>query len=355
VRVLIDTTYRRRAPLSGTGVYIERLTRALVELDQVEVVEVANRRRRAPAGGGLGSMRNLAADVHWGEIELPRLARRTHADVVHHTLPAWMPGAARKRLGSSRAPHVLTVHDLSFERLPDCFDRRFRLYAHHAHRAAARAADAVVCVSATTAADVRELWRLPTERIVVAPHGPGQLGQAVAAPRRHFLYVGDDEPRKNLRTLLLAYALYRQSTDSPAPLVLAGSVQAGGEGIEFEPHPSPDRLGRLYAQALALVHPSLYEGFGLTALEAMSSGTPVLAARSPGLEEVCGAAARYGDPHEPASFATAMGQLAADAGLREELSRLGLAQAEKFSWEASARAHVEAYRLAAERRSRLLS
>lgn len=348
MRVLIDTTYRLRAPLSGTGVYIERLAKALRELGEVEVVEVANRRRRTPAGGGVGSLRNLLADVYWGEVELPRLARRRHADVVHHTLPTWLP---RRRFPGRASPHVLTVHDLAFERLPDCFDRRFRAYAHHAHRAAARAADALVCVSATTAADVREFWRLGPERIVVAPHGPGQLGQAVAAPRRHFLYVGDDEPRKNLRTLLLAYARYRQSTDSPVPLVLAGSAQVRAEGIELEPHPSPARLGRLYAQALALVHPSLYEGFGLTALEAMSSGTPVLAARSPGLVEVCAAAARYADPHEPASFAAAMELLAADAGLREELSRLGLTQAEKFSWAISARAHVEAYRLAIARQS----
>jgi glycosyltransferase involved in cell wall biosynthesis len=121
--------------------------------------------------------------------------------------------------------------------------------------------------------------------------------------------------------------------------------------LEFEPQPSPDRLRKLYAQALALVTPSLYEGFGLTALEAMSAGTPVLAARSPGLLEVCAAAARYADPREPASFAAAMTLLAQDAGLREELTRLGLARADQFSWALSARAHVDAYRLAIGRRA----
>jgi glycosyltransferase involved in cell wall biosynthesis len=345
MRVLIDTTYRRRAPLSGTGVYIERLCQALGEMDGLEIVEVANGRRRSPAGGGLGSLRNLLADVYWGEVKLPRLARRFEADVVHHTLPAWPSGTGRPSRRPT-VPHVLTVHDLSFERLPGCFEGSFRIYAHHAHRAAARAADAVVCVSRTTAADVRELWHIPEERIVVAPHGPGQLSQPVAGPRRHFLYVGDDEPRKNLRTLLVAYALYRQAADTPAPLVLAGSVEAQGDGVEVHPHPSPDQLRKLYAQALALVHPSLYEGFGLTALEAMSAGTPVLAARSPGLVEICAAAARYADPREPGSFAAAMELLARDAGLREELTRLGLGRAEQFSWTLSARAHADAYRLA---------
>jgi glycosyltransferase involved in cell wall biosynthesis len=346
MRILIDTTYRRRAPLSGTGVYITRLSEALRDCADIDLVEVTNARRRSPAGGGLGSWRNLLGDLWWAEIELPRLARRAQADVVHHPLPVWVARGPRSAL-----PQVLTVHDLSFERLPECFDPRFRRYAHHAHRTAARAADALVCVSQTTAGDVRELWHLPAERIIVAPHGPGQLGGPVAGPPGHFLYVGDDEPRRNLRTLMAAYRLYRQSSPAPFPLVLAGSASADGPGVELEPRPSSERLRELYAQAVALVQPSLYEGFGLTALEAMSAGTPVLAAQSPGLEEVCGSAAWYAQPRDPVAFAAAMSRLATDAALREELTRLGLDRASEFSWAASAQAHLEAYRLAVARRA----
>jgi glycosyltransferase involved in cell wall biosynthesis len=340
MRVLIDTTYARRAPFSGTAVYVERLADALSQVAGVELIDVANARRRLPAGGGIGSMRNLLVDRWWEGLELPRLARRHRADVVHHPLPARSAGVRQ----------VITVHDLAFERLPDCFDRGFRLYAHHAHGAAARAAGAVICVSQTTAADVRELWGVPAERIVVARHGPGQLFDLPRSEApRHFLYVGDAEPRKDLPTLLAAYAMYRQVAAAPAPLVLAGSASADGEGIEVIRHPTTEWLAALYASALALVHPSLYEGFGLTPLEAMRAGVPVLAARSPGVEEVCAGAALYAEPGETESFASHMVRLATQPGLRHDLSRRAKARAAEFSWRASAESHVEAYRIAARR------
>lgn len=342
MRVLLDTTYALRAPFSGTAIYLQRLQEALGQVDGVTLLPAANTARRPPAGGGLGSVQNLLADTWWSSVALQRLAREQAADVVHHPLPAVAPRASQ--------PQVITVHDLAFERLPGQFDRGFRLYAHHAHRAAARAARAVICVSETTAADVQSLWAVPRERIVVAPLGSGQElrdegGDSTSEPR-HFLYVGDMEPRKNLELLLAAYRAYRGRAGNPLELVLAGRARGSGPGIRTEEAPSPERLGELYRDAAALVHPSLYEGFGLTALEAMSVGTPVLAARSPGLVEVCAEAAVYGDPADPASFAAAMMDIAADATLRRELSGRGRARAAEFSWRECARRHAEAYSLA---------
>jgi glycosyltransferase involved in cell wall biosynthesis len=335
LRVLFDTTYAARAPYSGTGVYIDRITAALSRIDRVEIKTVANGRRRRPAGGGLGSMCNLLADRWWTAVELPRIARRAGADVIHHPLPA----LAR----SSPVPQVITVHDLAFERVPEQFDRAFRLYAHRAHRAAARAAGAVICVSETTASDVRELWGVAPERIVVAPHGAGQQFAEPERERAHFLYVGDAEPRKNLPMLIAAYRCYRELAQRPLALVLAGSADADGAGIGVERHPSRERLAELYAGAVALIQPSLYEGFGLTALEAMSAGTPVLAADTPGLREACGDAARYADPRDAAAFAAAMAQIAEQPQLRQGLASRGRRRAAEFSWEDCARAHAEAY------------
>ena len=343
MRVLLDTTYARRGP-SGTGVYIDRLSAALRE-EGVDVVERANERRPDPAGGGTGSMRNLALDQWWTQVELPRHAREAKADVLHHPLPAL---ALR-----SPCPQVVTIHDLAFERLPDLFDPKFRRYASQTHRRAARGAQAVVAVSETTARDARARWGIDEAKIVVALHGPGQEPKLVAAVRaEHFLYVGDDEPRKNLGLLLDAHARYRaacriasrETQGGPGlPLVLAGRATAEQEGVRCEPEPD---LPKLLNGTAALVHPSLHEGFGLTPLEAMHAGVPVIAARSPGLTETCGDAALYVDPHDAHDLAKQLARVARDAPLRADLARRGRERARGFSWQASARAHIAAYNLA---------
>ncbi len=338
MRVMIDATYAEREPFSGTGIYIERIAAALARLDDVEVEPVVNSRRRPPAGGGRGSLWNLATDRWWTAFQLPALARRARADVLHHPLPAF----ARW----SSLPQVVTVHDLAFQRVPQHFDRRFRRYAQLSHRGAALAAQAVVCVSEATALDVRLLWGLEPERIVVAQLGPGQEVPELERQTRHFLYVGDDQPRKNLPVLLAAYAGYRGRAERPLDLVLAGAASGRGEGVKTEARPSPERLAELYAGALALVHPSLHEGFGLTALEALSLGVPVIASAIPALREICGGAALYADPQDPRGFTTAMIQVATQPRLRERLADHGRRQAARFSWEACARAHLQAYEVA---------
>jgi glycosyltransferase involved in cell wall biosynthesis len=164
---------------------------------------------------------------------------------------------------------------------------------------------------------------------------------------RHFLYVGDDEPRKNLALLLDAYERYRAAAGPRAlQLVLAGRAHGDRPGVRSEREPD---LAALLGTAAALVHPALHEGFGLTALEAMSAGVPVIAARSPGLAETCGEAPRYVDPYDTADLASALAELAADASLRDELARRGSARAAQFSWAVSARSHIAAYTLAGQR------
>jgi glycosyltransferase involved in cell wall biosynthesis len=113
-----------------------------------------------------------------------------------------------------------------------------------------------------------------------------------------------------------------------------------------EHHPDRERLAELYAGAVALVHPSLYEGFGLTPLEAMSAGTPVVAGRSPGVEEVCGDAARYADPRDPVALASAIAEVTSSPELRRELAERGRRQVDRYSWARCARAHATAYSLA---------
>ncbi len=299
MRVLIDTSYALRGP-SGTATYILELTAALRRAE-AHVLEAANERRRPPAGGGLGSVLNLLADRRWLRTALPQLAADTGAEVLHHPLPA----TARQ----PPCPQVVTVHDLAFETHPEHFDARYARWARHAHRRAAEEAAVVICVSQSTAGDVVERWGIPPERIVVAHHGPGQDLPAVAPrPAEHVLYVGDDEPRKNL-ALLHAARL-------PLPLRHAGP---GGEPVD------PPALAELYAGALVLVHPAVHEGFGLTPLEAMAAGVPVVAVRNAAVEEVCGDAVEYVDGSDPAELERAVQRLHDDPAARAALAERGAA------------------------------
>lgn len=349
MRVLIDTSFVARGP-SGTAVYIERVTEALRARGNVEVVEARRRRRPAPGrsrtrGRVAWSAVNAVLDAVWLQAGLRARARRARADVIHHPLPAWM----------WRAPcaQVITVHDLAFEHLPEGFGRTWRLLARRRHRAAARRAGAVVCVSRASAAEAVGILGADPERVVVAPHGPGQaLPSAAPAERvapRHFLYVGDAEPRKRVPALLDAHGRYAAGRDDALPLVLAGSAAALANGrplIVGEPNPDPRRLRELLAGAAALVHPSAEEGFGLTLAEAMASGVAVLAVRNPGTHELCGPAALLVEPDE---LVDGMARLHEEAGLRAELARLGQERARRFSWDESARRHEDAYSLAAMR------
>jgi glycosyltransferase involved in cell wall biosynthesis len=301
----------------------------------------------------LRSAANAALDLAWTRELLPRAAERAKADVLHHPLPAWSPTAIAQ---------VVTVHDVAFARRPENFDPVWRRMALRSHRAAIAKAGAVVAVSETSARDAVAWLNAPAERVVVAPHGPGQeLAMPEARSREHFLYVGDDEPRKNVDGLLAAHERYRRM-GGMKPLVLAGAAaaraDAGGPaaaagGPAARPamrgvaDPDAAALAGLHAGAIALVHPSHDEGFGLTVLEAMSVGTPVIAVRNAAIEELAGDAAVIVDDHQ---LAEAMQGLERDEQLQQTLSAAGRGRAAAFSWRRSAAAHIEAYTLARDSR-----
>ena len=262
------------------------------------------------AGGAVASVRHARADRRWARVELARRAAAVGADVVHHPLPAHTPGVAQ----------VVTVHDLAFDERPDLFAAPFRGLGARRPPAPPPAPPTPSSPSRTRRrTPPLTRWGLHRERVVVARHGPGQaLRPVVRGAPRHVLYVGDDEPRKNLA-------------------LLAATERAGGLPLPLRRATGGEDLVPLLAHALALVHPAVHEGFGLTCLEALAAGVPVIAYPAPAVVEICGDAARY--VRTSAELAAALRDLP-DPGA-------GRARAARFRWADCAAAHVDAYRLAA--------
>ncbi len=262
-----------------------------------------------------------------------------------------------------RCPAVITIHDLAFLRYPQILTAASRRHYRQAARLAVEA-ECVIVDSACTAADVERRLGVPAARVRVVHLAPTPLAvpdaAGVAAVRARYeldgpflLYVGTLEPRKNLRALLRAFA--RLGPAEPARLVLAGprgwldapvvaeADRLGDRVRRLGPVPAVD-LSALYGAATAFVFPSLYEGFGLPPLEAMSVGTPVVAAHASCLPEVLGDAALLVAPEDEAALAEALRAVLGDAALRADLAARGRVRAARYSWERTAAATLVVYR-----------
>jgi glycosyltransferase involved in cell wall biosynthesis len=295
--------------------------------------------------------------ILWEQLIAPVVARRLD---VFHGLAYALPLALR-------CPGVVTVHDLSFMRYPELFNRANRMYLSVATRLAVRQAARVVAVSESTKRELVELFGVSPQKVVAIPNGVEPsfrplprdeveaFRRAKGLPERFILHLGTLEPRKNIGLLIRAFA--RLGGDHA--LVLAGGrgwlyetifaeVRALGlEGRVLFPGFVPFEEQPLwYNAAAALAYPSLYEGFGLPPLESMACGTPVVCAETSSLPEVVGDAGLLVGSRDEAGLTLALGRLTEDASLHARLSEAGLARARLFSWDDVARRTVDVYRSA---------
>lgn len=288
----------------------------------------------------------------WDHLRVPRLLARERFDLYHATK------GVLPRLASP--PLVVTVHDLAGYVMPHTFALAQRLHlAWETPRALTRAA-AVVVPSASTAADVARLFPAAAAkvRIIAEAAGinatPAAAAEVVAWRKRRGLGAGDEvplcgylgtlQPRKNLD--LLADAFLRAAGDRDWRLVLAGRARPGYRPACLQRgDPRIVYLGALPDQELApffgalrcMVSPSAYEGFGLTVVEAMACGCPVVVLRNSSLPEVVGDAGVLVDSAEVAALAPAIERLMRDDCAVAELSRRGRERAARFSWKETAR------------------
>jgi glycosyltransferase involved in cell wall biosynthesis len=326
VLVVIDADSLGRQR-TGDETYIAGLLGALPAVaDGLRFAAVTRRPELVPPGVEPLTLAARSQELRVA-FALPRLLRRMRPALAHflHVVPPWCP-----------CPAVLTIQDLSFERDPSVLRPWERLLFHRFVPWSVRRAARVLAISERTKEDVAELYGVEA---IVTPLGVDAAFVPGAALDSYLLLVGAVEPRKNpLAAAEAARAVGR-------PLVVAGPVrdealarELRARGADLRGYVSKDELARLYRGAACLVFPSRYEGFGLPLVEAMASGTPVVAAPDAALREVAGDAAVFVE-----STALAEGVRRALAE-RERLVAAGLERARRFTWEETARRTVAVYR-----------
>jgi glycosyltransferase involved in cell wall biosynthesis len=293
----------------------------------------------------------------------PRLPEALRAcDLVHATNHAAIPPAA------SRQALVVTVHDVAFDVFPAAFPTSWRWLYRVGVRAAARRADVIVTPSRATASDLEQRHGVDPSLVRVTPlasslpttsEDPAATLAAFGIDPPFILCPATLEPRKNQVRLIRAYR--QVASDVPHVLVLSGpdgwgidavatEIARGGPGRVIRTGFVGDaQLDALLRAADLVAYPSLYEGFGLPVIEAMTRGVPVLASTTPAIAETAGDAAMLVEPEDVAAIAEGLAQVLTDRSLHGDLVAKSMARAAEFSWAATARATLDVYRDAVER------
>lgn len=361
MRILIDyrPALRQR---TGVGEYVHRLAAALAARlpsgDSLTLFS-SSWKDRLPARV-LPETRQVDARVPvrvlnyaWHRLEWPPVETLAGpVDVVQSTNPLMIP--------ARNAARLITIYDLYFLDRPEHTAAEIRrdyptLAAEHARRA-----DAVIVISDYTRQQAIARLGVDADRITVCrPGHPGWARRAEPDTLGPILFVGTIEPRKNLRRLLEAYAMLRERRAHTPDLVIAGARAATGNALFADASLAPaldhtrltgyvsdDERQRLYREASMLVLPSLDEGFGMPALEAMTMGVPVVASNRGAIPEVVGDTGLLVDAEDATALAAAIERVLDDASLRRRMGESGVARAAQFTWASSAANLLEAYRAA---------
>ena len=371
MRIAIDA-HSVGTGLGGNESYATNLIEALAEIDPVNCYTLYVTRREAMERFSHRwpnfSVRNTLPHTPLIRIPLTLSAelRRNPVDVLHvqFTAPPFSP-----------CPVVVSIHDLSFEHLPQTFKWRSRKQLRVTVRRSARQAAQVIALSQFARNDIIASYHVRSENVRVIPlaapahfrpvQDEGELRrvrQTYGIEGDYILSVGAIQPRKNLSRLVAAYSrLRRARPEVKLPqLVLVGKcawlydetlrtireLEVGNSVILTGYVPETD-LPALYSGALCFVYPSYFEGFGLPPLEAMKCGAPVIVGDRTSLPEVVGDAGLLVDPFDVDSIASAIQKVVADSNLREQLRAKGLERAKLFDWRETARQTLSVYKKAA--------
>jgi glycosyltransferase involved in cell wall biosynthesis len=258
-------------------------------------------------------------------------------------------------------PQVVVIHDLAFEHFKDHIYYTARRYYEYFTPRFARKANRIATVSEFSKQDIVKQYGIAPGKIDVVYNGSKEVYQPVddatrkqvqteyAGGNEYFIYVGSIHPRKNIKNLLLAFDEFKKQTGSKHQLLLVGRKAWDFEDVDqtwnkmqhknevrFLGHVPADKLGHIVASAFAMVYVSLFEGFGIPIVEAMSCNVPVITSNITSMPEAGGDAALLVNPYQVTEISQAMQQLATDTNLRNSLIEKGHEQIKKFSWNLTA-------------------
>ena len=359
------------SPAAGVRRYVANLVPALGALDEpLEIVALGG----SPADAVSHGLEHVPApsypptNLGWTLVGLPRAASRARVDLIHS--PAYTGPF------SAAVPFVLTIHDVSYERHPEWYPYRRDWLRRAFYRRSARAAAHILTVSEFSAGEIAAAYSIPRDRITIAPHGvapvfaadgsgisdPGCNDEPADLSTPYLLHVGDLHERRDLTVVVDAMCAARRRVPHTLRLMLAGidrgvtgrlraraAASGAGDAIVSLGAVSDACLRLLYRHAAALVYPSVYEGFGLPVLEAMASGTPVIASREASIPEVLGDAGILLDPHDVPAWTGAIVTVVSDDRRRGLMQAAGRARAVHFTWDRTARATLAVYQRVAAR------
>ncbi|MCE2699152.1 MAG: glycosyltransferase family 1 protein [Nostocales cyanobacterium LE14-WE4] len=295
-----------------------------------------------PADGTKGHLRRLL----WTQFQLPKIYQNLKSQLLFSPIP--------------EAPLYTNCRFIvtAFDMIPLRFPKRFSpLTTYHKYYTPEvfKQAEHIICISESTANDIIQFYQIPSHKITpILLAGDNSHFQFLNLPtRNYFLYVGRQDPYKNLQRLITAFSALPHRNDYElwlagpydqrySPLLEIQTQELGiSHLVKFLNYVSYDELPIIINQAIALVFPSLWEGFGLPVLEAMACGTPVITSNVSSLPEVAGDAAILINPYNPGEITAAMTTIINDSETRKQLSEKGLKRANQFSWEKTGLATVE--------------
>ena len=276
--------------------------------------------------------------IWWTQFQLPKIYRELKSNLLFSPLPE-APVYADCR-------YVVTVHDLIPLRFPNRFSPLTN-YSRYWLPLVLKQAEHIICDSESTARDVIEFFQIPAKKVtpVLLAHDPNHFRFLDLPSRNYFLYIGRHDPYKNLSRSIAAFAKLPNCRDYElwiagsfdnrfTPALKASANELGiADRVKFLEYVPYAELPTIINQAIALVFPSLWEGFGLPVLEAMACGTPVITSNISSLPEAAGDAAILVNPYNVGEITSAMQAVVNDAGLRSHLRQAGIARSQLFSWE----------------------